>query len=76
MIDEYKAARDRPDRVFAQSFNLHDVLYWVDHEPAFGKQAVYLDDASTAGGLPSYAVAGILLAGRASASWRRPPGRC
>ncbi len=30
--------------MFAQSFDLQDVLYWIGHEPAFGRQAVYLDD--------------------------------
>ena len=44
MIDEYKAADISPRRVFAQSFNLNDVLYWLAHEPRFGRQAVYLDD--------------------------------
>lgn len=44
MIDEYKAAGIAPKNVYAQSFNLNDVLYWVMHEPAFGKQGVYLDD--------------------------------
>ena len=43
MIDEYKQAGIKPKDVFAQSFNLDDVTYWIDHEPAFGKQAVYLD---------------------------------
>jgi glycerophosphoryl diester phosphodiesterase len=43
MIDEYKAAGVKPRHVFAQSFNLDDVLYWIDQEPRFGKQAVYLD---------------------------------
>jgi glycerophosphoryl diester phosphodiesterase len=43
MIDEYKQAGIRADQVFAQSFNLDDVLYWINHEQAFGKQAVYLD---------------------------------
>ena len=43
MIDEYRAAGVKPDQVFAQSFNLQDVLYWIDQEPAFGQQAVYLD---------------------------------
>jgi glycerophosphoryl diester phosphodiesterase len=43
MIDEYKAAGVRPKQVWAQSFNLGDVLYWIENEPAFGKQAVYLD---------------------------------
>jgi glycerophosphoryl diester phosphodiesterase len=44
MIDEYKAAGVEPRNVFAQSFNLADILYWIKHEPAFGKQAVFLDD--------------------------------
>lgn len=43
MIDEYKAARVHPRRVFAQSFGLDDVLYWIDNEPRFGRQAVFLD---------------------------------
>lgn len=43
MIDEYKAAGVPGKNVWAQSFNLDDVLYWLDEEPAFGKQAVYLD---------------------------------
>ena len=47
MIDEYKAAGVPPERVFPQSFDKNDVLYWVEHEPAFGRQAVYLDDAET-----------------------------
>ena len=43
MIDEYKEARVDPDHVWAQSFNLDDVKYWIANEPEFGKQAVYLD---------------------------------
>ena len=43
MIDEYKAARVKPRKVFAQSFNLDDVLYWINNEPRFGRQAVFLD---------------------------------
>jgi glycerophosphoryl diester phosphodiesterase len=43
MIDEYKAAGIDPRQVFAQSFNLADVLYWLRREPAFGAQAVFLD---------------------------------
>ncbi|MBB4264458.1 glycerophosphodiester phosphodiesterase family protein [Roseospira visakhapatnamensis] len=45
LIDEYKAAGIPASDVWAQSFNLDDVLYWVEHEPAFGAQAVYLDDS-------------------------------
>lgn len=44
MIDEYKAAGIDPARVWAQSFNLDDILYWIENEPEFGRQAVYLDD--------------------------------
>ncbi|GGB81208.1 glycerophosphoryl diester phosphodiesterase [Marinobacterium zhoushanense] len=44
MIDEYKAAGVPAQDVWPQSFNLDDVLYWIEHEPEFGKQAVYLDD--------------------------------
>lgn len=43
MIDEYKAAGVDPRDVFAQSFNLEDVKYWLKNDPLFGKQAVYLD---------------------------------
>jgi glycerophosphoryl diester phosphodiesterase len=54
MIDEYKAAGVPPHHVFPQSFNKDDVLYWVNNEPAFGRQAVFLDDANTVADLPSY----------------------
>jgi len=55
MIDEYKAAGISPRRVFAQSFDERDILYWINHEPAFGKQAVFLDDANVVSELPSFA---------------------
>ena len=43
MINEYRRAGVDPSQVFAQSFNLEDIKYWLKQEPAFGKQAVYLD---------------------------------
>jgi len=43
MIAEYKEMGVSPCKVFAQSFNYHDILHWVNNEPEFGKQAVYLD---------------------------------
>ena len=55
MINDYKAAHISPRRVWAQSFNKEDILYWVGHEPAFGRQAVYLDDANVLADLPSAA---------------------
>ncbi|MFN3145929.1 MAG: glycerophosphodiester phosphodiesterase family protein [Paracoccaceae bacterium] len=44
LIDEYKAAGIAPSRVWPQSFNEEDVLYWIENEPEFGAQAVYLVD--------------------------------
>lgn len=55
MLDEYKRAGVAPSHVFAQSFNIDDLLYWVKHEPAFGRQAVYLDDADSPKDLPDLA---------------------
>ncbi len=43
LINEYKEAGIPPYQVFAQSFNLDDVLYWIENEPSYGNQAVYLD---------------------------------
>jgi len=57
MINEFKRAGVKPRDVFAQSFNLADVVYWVTNEPAFGKQAVYLDDVDPAAGFPRLTVA-------------------
>jgi glycerophosphoryl diester phosphodiesterase len=44
MLAAYKAVGIPPSDVFAQSFNLADILYWVKTEPEFAKQAVYLED--------------------------------
>ena len=55
MIDEYKHAGVSPRDVWPQSFNQPDILYWIKKEPAFGKQAVYLDDANVPSELPSAA---------------------
>ena len=43
LIDDYTAAGIDPARVFAQSFSLDDVLYWIAEAPKFGDQAVFLD---------------------------------
>jgi glycerophosphoryl diester phosphodiesterase len=53
MIDEYKAAGVSPSDVWPQSFHQPDVIYWIKNEPAFGKQAVFLDDANLPNELPS-----------------------
>ena len=44
MLDQYKDAGIPARKVFAQSFDVQDILYWIKHEPEFGMQAVYLDD--------------------------------
>lgn len=55
MIDEYKQAGVPPADVWPQSFDRNDILYWLKNEPAFGRQAVYLDDARRVADLPDAA---------------------
>jgi len=43
LINDYKNAGISPKDVFPQSFNLNDVIYWIQNEPEFGEQAIYLD---------------------------------
>lgn len=43
LINEYKGAGISAKNIWAQSFNLDDVMYWIRHEPDFGRQVVYLD---------------------------------
>jgi glycerophosphoryl diester phosphodiesterase len=59
LIDELRAARVDPRNVFAQSFNLDDVKYWLARAPQFGRQAVYLDsiDPTTTPPVPRLSVA-------------------
>ncbi|MCE8007908.1 glycerophosphodiester phosphodiesterase family protein [Aestuariivita sp.] len=44
LVDEFKAAGVPASDVWLQSFNLEDVQYWIEAEPEFGAQAVYLVD--------------------------------
>jgi len=43
IIDEYKEAGVPAADVRLQSFELEDILYWIEHEPAFGRRALFLD---------------------------------
>ena len=43
MIGDYIGARVPPTDVFAQSFDLNDVLTWIEQAPEFGRQAIWLD---------------------------------
>ena len=42
LVDEYKEAGVPASDVFPQSFNLDVIKYWIESEPEFGQQAVYL----------------------------------
>lgn len=53
MLDAYKTAHVKPSDVFPQSFHHSDILYWIEHEPEFAKQAVFLDAAEKPEDLPS-----------------------
>jgi glycerophosphoryl diester phosphodiesterase len=55
LIDELKQAGVPPRNVWPQSFDKNDILYWIQNEPAFGRQAVYLDSANTVAELPTAA---------------------
>ena len=43
ILDEYRQAGIDPARVFPQSFNIGDVLYWLDNHPEYADQVVWLD---------------------------------
>ncbi len=43
MLDEYTQMDVPAERVFPQSFNLDDVKYWINTNPEFAAQSVYLD---------------------------------
>ncbi|GAB1259024.1 glycerophosphodiester phosphodiesterase family protein [Aurantivibrio plasticivorans] len=43
LVDEYVDMGVRPRHVWPQSFNIDDVQFWINTNPDFGRQAVYLD---------------------------------
>lgn len=45
MVDEYREAGISPQKVYPQSFNLDDVLTWINKRPDYGKQAVFLHES-------------------------------
>ncbi|KAF1955111.1 PLC-like phosphodiesterase [Byssothecium circinans] len=67
LINAYKARGIDPSRVWPQSFLENDIFYWIKNEPAFGKQAVYLDErvdtpegyANATASIPSLAARGV-----------------
>ncbi|KAE8372101.1 PLC-like phosphodiesterase [Aspergillus bertholletiae] len=67
LINDYKRHHINPSRVWPQSFLDKDIFYWLQHEPAFGKQAIYLDERTdteegyraAVAGLPELAEKGV-----------------
>ncbi len=43
LVAEYKSAGVAPSQVYLQSFSWQDIEYWLEHEPEFARQAVWLD---------------------------------
>ncbi len=43
LVNDFVEMNVDPQDVYIQSFNLDDVLYFIEHTPRFGKQAVWLD---------------------------------
>ncbi|MDB4986478.1 MAG: hypothetical protein JWN04_1656 [Myxococcaceae bacterium] len=73
MIDAYKAAGVPASQVFAQSFNLADILYWVKAEPAFAKQAIFLDERGDTPAGYAAAVAGMAELAKQGVTTMGPP---
>ena len=44
IVDTFDSYNIDPKRVWLQSFLDDDIFYWIDNEPAYGEQAVYLDE--------------------------------
>jgi glycerophosphoryl diester phosphodiesterase len=44
VVQNYINAGVQPSMVWLQSFNLPDIEYWIASFPAFGQQAIYLDE--------------------------------
>lgn len=59
IVDEYVEAGVDPSRVWLQSFLFRDVAYWLKHAPAFGRQAILLDQSGDAPGSIAQAAANL-----------------
>lgn len=44
LVDTFKEANIHPSRVWLQSFVPEDIFQWIENDPEFGLQAVYLDE--------------------------------
>ncbi|KAJ2905569.1 Extracellular protein [Zalerion maritima] len=59
MLDEYRAAGIAASRVWPQSFLYDDILFWMQQEPEFGAQAVFLDETGDTDETFPYAVGNL-----------------
>ena len=75
LIDELKDAQVDPRRVFLQSFDKQDILYWIHNAPQFGRQAVYLDsiDPTVNPPIPRQTVAQLALLRAQGVRYLAPP---
>ncbi|PTB65827.1 PLC-like phosphodiesterase [Trichoderma citrinoviride] len=71
-IDTFKEAGIPPSRVYVQSFLYDDILYWLRHEPAFARQAMFLDSAADLFGMDA-AVANLTRYKRDGVVYVAPP---
>ncbi|KAI1393059.1 glycerophosphoryl diester phosphodiesterase family protein [Hypoxylon trugodes] len=73
VIKEYRAAGIDPSRVWLQSFSFADVAYWLRADPAFGKQAILLDESGDSPELFPGAVANLSFYKEAGVQIVAPP---
>ncbi|KAI1089226.1 glycerophosphoryl diester phosphodiesterase family protein [Rostrohypoxylon terebratum] len=73
VIEEYQAAGIDPSRVWLQSFSFADIVYWLGADPAFGKQAVLLDQSGDLPGTFPAAVANLSFYREAGVQVVAPP---
>ncbi|XDG08189.1 hypothetical protein ABKA04_007804 [Annulohypoxylon sp. FPYF3050] len=73
VIKEYQAAGIDPSRVWLQSFSFADIVYWLHADPAFGKQAVLLDQSGDLPGTFPAAVANLSFYKEAGVQVVAPP---
>lgn len=67
LVDKFREYKIDPSRVWLQSFLPDDIFYWIDNEPEFGVQAVYLDErvdtpagyANATASIPDLAARGV-----------------
>ncbi|KAF9165751.1 hypothetical protein DFQ26_009433 [Actinomortierella ambigua] len=73
LIDTIIEARVQPKDVFVQSFLYDDILYWLKATPAFGKQALYLDNNGDAPGSLANAAAKLKQYAKDGLKYIAPP---